>query len=134
MFLSGSCPEFGVSGSGIVREWEKRIDATGPALDEADPDPNYRYSFVGPLSMSKGCDLTADFSANRKLEKEDDELGDRIPEFVYRGKLAILLTFLNSQLFQLGLVETQFWDTLFEPPLSLENPFESLGLFNLMSE
>ena len=51
--------------------------------------------------MSKGCDLTADFSANRKLEKEDDELGDRIPEFVYRGKLAILLIFLKLSTFSI---------------------------------
>ena len=83
--FAGSCPEFGVSGSGIVREWKKR-NTDGAALDEATGDPNYRYSFVGPLSMSKGCDLTADFSGNRQLEDEDEELGDRIPEFVYRGK------------------------------------------------
>ena len=96
-FFSGSCPEFGVSGSGIVREWKKRLsdigeEITGPAIDDIDKkELQYQYSFVGPLSMSKGCDLTADFSGNRKLEESQSQsrqnsLENRIPEFVYRGK------------------------------------------------
>ena len=97
IFISGSCPEFGVSGSGIVREWKKRLsdigeEITGPAIDDIDKkELQYQYSFVGPLSMSKGCDLTADFSGNRKLEESQSQsrqnsLENRIPEFVYRGK------------------------------------------------
>ena len=91
-FILGSCPEFGVSGSGIVREWRRRPES-GPAIDSYDEycyitdfceiydqetDPQYQHSFVGPLSMSKGCDLTFDYTLFRKNTK--------IPEFIYRGK------------------------------------------------
>ena len=39
-----SCVEFGNSGSGILRRWR---------TDEADNED--QYSFIGPLSISKGC-------------------------------------------------------------------------------
>ena len=92
----GSCPEFGVSGSGIVREWKQRywIDDNGVKRPENGPnydypnnsnsEPQYQYSFVGPLSMSKGCDLTADFKRNRDLQDRAEYLSN-IPEFIYRG-------------------------------------------------
>ena len=112
----GSCPEFGVSGSGVVREWKRRPE-NGPAIDtyfenydeyyenyaedcfndyyyfgsgsgdscgsgyipyDYEKDPQYQHSFVGPLSMSKGCDLTFDYTQFRKNTK--------VPEFIYRGK------------------------------------------------
>ena len=85
----GSCPEFGVSGSGIVREWRRRQE-NGPAIDSYDyyensydqeEDPQYQHSFVGPLSMSKGCDLTMDFQQEKKDTK--------IKEFVYRGNILV---------------------------------------------
>jgi len=41
-----SCVEFGVSGSGIVRKWREDPD-----------DGRDQYAFVGPLTISKGCDL-----------------------------------------------------------------------------
>ena len=94
----GSCPEFGVSGSGIVREWKQRywIDNNGVKRPENGPnydypnnsnsEPQYQYSFVGPLSMSKGCDLTADFKRNRDLQDRAEYLSN-IPEFIYRGSL-----------------------------------------------
>ena len=65
----------GSSGSGVVREW-RQYDV-GPGFDTENPadDPQYQYSFVGPLSMSKGCDLT--FDINR--------IDQNVPEFVYRG-------------------------------------------------
>ena len=45
LFIVASCVEFGVSGSGIVRKWRE------------DPkDGRDQYSFVGPLTISKGCD------------------------------------------------------------------------------
>ena len=47
----------------------------GPGIDFPGNDPQYQYSFVGPLSMSKGCDRTIELSPN----------GATIPEFVYRG-------------------------------------------------
>ena len=102
--ILGSCPEFGVSGSGIVREWRRRPE-NGPAIDsyeyieycndygygddedeegssceiyDQETDPQYQHSFVGPLSMSKGCDLTLDYTLFRENTK--------IPEFIYRGK------------------------------------------------
>ena len=103
-FILGSCPEFGVSGSGIVREWRRRPE-NGPAIDsyeyieycndygygddedeegssceiyDQETDPQYQHSFVGPLSMSKGCDLTFDYTQFRENTK--------VPEFIYRGK------------------------------------------------
>ena len=79
--ISGSCPEFGVSGSGIVREWKKRPE-TGPAIDFSTSDPQYQHSFVGPLSMSKGCDLTFDYSQYKGRDRYTD-----VPEFIYRGKV-----------------------------------------------
>ena len=89
----GSCPEFGVSGSGIVREWRRRPEH-GPAVDYNDysdygtgedyeEDLQYQHSFVRPLSMSKGCDLIFDYSHHahhdhgrviyRDEENHDDE-------------------------------------------------------------
>ena len=66
----GSCPEFGSSGSGVVRAWAKREDKKSYSIDNVYLDPDfsdynefydyypdeYQYSFVGPLSMQKGCD------------------------------------------------------------------------------
>ena len=71
--LSESCPEFGSSGSGIVRAWSQRNDKKAYTIDENElilgapgffafvpidqrPVVTYQYSFVGPLSMQKGCD------------------------------------------------------------------------------
>ena len=62
--LSESCPEFGSSGSGIVREWAQRNDKKAFSIDnggsfslaELKTVDTYQYSFVGPLSMQKGCD------------------------------------------------------------------------------
>ena len=83
--MSGTCPEFGVSGSGIVREWRPRVDASGDVIE--DSGVQYQYSFVGPLSMSKGCDLTADNKQNRNITARNRV---NIPEFVYRGSTLYL--------------------------------------------
>ena len=90
--LLGSCPEFGVSGSGMVREWKRRINENGPNIDGIDEDPQYQHSFVGPLSMSKGCDLTVDYKqqSNRRSHLNSRE---GVPEFVYRGKMARCMEF-----------------------------------------
>ena len=82
--FSGSCPEFGVSGSGIVREWKRRPE-NGPAIDFNTTDPQYQHSFVGPLSMSKGCDLTFDYSEFTGREEKTN-----VPEFIYRGKTFLI--------------------------------------------
>ena len=85
--MSGTCPEFGVSGSGIVREWKPRVDASGDVIENEDSGVQYQYSFVGPLSMSKGCDLTADNKQNRNITTRNRV---NIPEFVYRGNTQYL--------------------------------------------
>ena len=74
--ILASCGDFGSSGSGVVREW-RQYDV-GPGVDTGNPadDPQYQYSFVGPLSMSKGCDLTMEFVPTLP----------ELPEFVYRGE------------------------------------------------
>ena len=62
--FSESCPEFGSSGSGIVRAWAQRNDKKAFTIDNSDDFEldqletvvTYQYSFVGPLSMQKGCD------------------------------------------------------------------------------
>merc|ERR1711971_1172176 len=75
-----SCADFGTSGSGVVREW--KVFQQGPGIDFPGNDPQYQYSFVGPLSMSKGCDRTIELSPN----------GATIPEFVYRGENPVVAT------------------------------------------
>ena len=85
--MTGTCPEFGVSGSGIVREWKPRVDTGGDVIENEDSEVQYQYSFVGPLSMSKGCDLTADNKQNRNITTRNRV---NIPEFVYRGNTQYL--------------------------------------------
>ena len=45
------------------------------------PRTAYQYSFVGPLSLSKGCDFA--FPIRRTLRKKSDAVP--IPDFAYRG-------------------------------------------------
>ena len=82
VFLLASCHEFGNSGSGIVRKWRTDLD-----------DGEDQYSFVGPLSISKGCDRT----------RSDPEF-----RFVYRGENPSVVTdaycFLDWIAEQYGLV------------------------------
>ena len=93
--FSGSCPEFGVSGSGIVREWKRRPE-NGAGIDfGASNDAQYQHSFVGPLSMSKGCDLVFDTSPLRGLT----DVG--IPDLIYRGKPSNYLLNIISKQFAL---------------------------------
>ena len=84
-----SCPEFGSSGSGVVREWAKRYDLKGLSVDtsctgtvqsctstsdllKVHPVDQYQYSFVGPLSMQKGCDKAFHiFGSKKKFNKKD---------------------------------------------------------------
>ena len=85
----GSCVDFGSSGSGVVREWKKyneilSVDFGVDYVDGSDTgkkEEHYQYSFVGPLSMSKGCDLSLDIFAKDYDDPEIDNV-----EFVYRGK------------------------------------------------
>ena len=71
----------------MVREWKRRVNENGPNIDGIDEDPQYQHSFVGPLSMSKGCDLTVDYrqqsSRNRRVN-----IKEGVPEFVYRGNVS----------------------------------------------
>ena len=76
----------------MVREWKRRINENGPNIDGIDEDPQYQHSFIGPLSMSKGCDLTVDYKqqSNRRSHLNSRE---GVPEFVYRGKMARCMAF-----------------------------------------
>ena len=56
-------------------------------IENEDSGVQYQYSFVGPLSMSKGCDLTADNKQNRNITTRNRV---DIPEFVYRGNTQYL--------------------------------------------
>ena len=76
--IKGSCADFGSSGSGIVREWNEYKKITSFDFPQQ-KDRFYQYSFVGPLSMSKGCDL----SINLDVGKDDEDKPD--PVFIYRG-------------------------------------------------
>ena len=86
--ISGSCADFGSSGSGVVREWRKyddlpSVDFGVDYVDGSDTgvkENHYQYSFVGPLSMSKGCDLSLDIHP-RDYNPDEDNV-----EFIYRGK------------------------------------------------
>ena len=89
----GSCVDFGSSGSGVVREWKKyneilSVDFGVDYVDGSDTgkkEEHYQYSFVGPLSMSKGCDLSLDI-VPKDCKPELDNV-----EFIYRGSLLDLL-------------------------------------------
>ena len=75
LFCSASCVDFGSSGSGVVREWR-------PYKVEGTSSPVYQYSFVGPLTMSKGCDEALE------LRNDDTKLRD----FIYRGSNPAVVT------------------------------------------
>ena len=76
--FKGSCADFGSSGSGIVREW-KEYKNTASFDFPQEKDRFYQYSFVGPLSMSKGCDLSLNI-VPKDYKPELDNV-----EFIYRG-------------------------------------------------
>ena len=83
----GSCPEYGVSGSGIAREWKARKDQSGAVLADEESEALYQYSFVGPLSMSKGCDLTHQPPRDSVFQfpQSYDRKRSNLPDFIYRG-------------------------------------------------
>ena len=71
----------------MVREWRKyderpSVDFGVDYEDGSDTgvkEEHFQYSFVGPLSMSKGCDLSLDI-VPEDYEEELDNI-----EFIYRG-------------------------------------------------
>ena len=79
-FCLGSCADFGSSGSGIVREWKEYKKTTSFDFP-TEKDRFYQYSFVGPLSMSKGCDLSISLDVGTNEDDKPD------PVFIYRGEL-----------------------------------------------
>ena len=74
----------------MVREWKRRVNENGPNIDGINDDPQYQHSFVGPLSMSKGCDLTIDYKQQSTRRRRVNSR-EGVPEFVYRGKMAICI-------------------------------------------
>ena len=88
--------DFGSSGSGVVRQWNQ----SGPASS-----PVYQYSFAGPLTMSKGCDLAIE------LKRDNTPLRD----YIYRGSNPAVVT-----------DATCYMDWIAEQyELRLENDYES---------
>ena len=81
MYFVASCPDYGSSGSGLVREWKLRPEQ-GPGIDfGVAQDPQYQYGFVGPLSMSKGCDQTLTiYPQNLQIPGANIE-----EQFIFRG-------------------------------------------------
>ena len=77
----------------MVREWKKyderpSVDFGVDYVDGSDTgekEEHYQYSFVGPLSMSKGCDLSLDI-AGKDYDPELDNV-----EFIYRGIIENLI-------------------------------------------
>ena len=86
-FSSASCADFGSSGSGVVREWKEydSVDSVDYPFPCNKKSKHYQHSFVGPLSMSKGCDL-----AIPNLLNEDFDQDKYNPEFIYRGSSKFL--------------------------------------------
>ena len=86
-----------------MRQWAKRndkkrlsIDNDGPVFSSSyllpQPEDAYQYSFVGPLSMQKGCDQafhmytkTIDSVRNNK-QKPNNGIGYETNKLSYRGK------------------------------------------------
>ena len=72
-----------------MREW-KEYNNQNPSFDFPNEKQKfYQYSFVGPLSMSKGYDLSTEIEPRLKDEMNDD--GERDPIFIYRGELLLNL-------------------------------------------
>ena len=77
----------------MVREWKKyderpSVDFGVDYVDGSDTgetEEHYQYSFVGPLSMSKGCDLSLDI-AGKDYDPELENV-----EFIYRGIIENLI-------------------------------------------
>ena len=92
--FTGSCPEFGSSGSGVVRQWAKRYDKKRFSIDDNSYSgrwyDTYQYSFVGPLSMQKGCDkafhmYTKSIDSVKKSENPNAGIGFETNKLSYRG-------------------------------------------------
>ena len=79
----------------MVREWRKydeqpSVDFGVDYFDGSDTgavEEHFQYSFVGPLSMSKGCDLSLD------IEPKDYDRDLDNTEFIYRGNFYLYLFF-----------------------------------------
>ena len=83
-----------MSGSGIAREWKARKDQSGAVLADEESEALYQYSFVGPLSMSKGCDLTHQPQRDSVFQSPQsyDRKRSNLPDFIYRGIVAMLFS------------------------------------------
>ena len=69
--------EFGTSGSGVMRE-AKEYTVTV----EGEERVAYQYSFVGPLSLSKGCDFAIPLRRTNLDETQDES---PFFDYAYRG-------------------------------------------------
>lgn len=101
-----SCPDFGSSGSGIVRAWAKRTDKKSFSIDKSTYSTGlttysevtqYQYSFVGPLSMQKGCDRAFHMhnirkSRAREKKPPNNGVGFETNNLSYRGENPLVAT------------------------------------------
>ena len=77
--------DFGASGSGVVRQWKQYDTVLQKQTDiqnQQTSRPVYQYSFAGPLTMSKGCDLAIE------LKRDNTPLRD----YIYRGSNPAVVT------------------------------------------
>ena len=77
--------DFGASGSGVVRQWRQYDTVLQKQTDNQNQQtsrPVYQYSFAGPLTMSKGCDLAIE------LKRDKTPLRD----YIYRGSNPAVVT------------------------------------------
>ena len=81
--------DFGSSGSGVVRQW--RPYSTARQLDGT----VYQYSFVGPLSLSKGCDYAITL---RRTRLDDTQDVSPLFDYAYRGSKKKSVNLSNSSL------------------------------------
>ena len=112
--MTASCVDFGSSGSGVVREIKSNtspynVNVAGEEVEDGDRfvgnkkkislllvsyfRPAYQYSFVGPLSLSKGCDYAMGLNRNNLDYTQDIS---PILDYAYRGlekPFSILITF-----------------------------------------
>ena len=73
--------EFGTSGSGVMRE-AKEYTVTV----EGEERVAYQYSFVGPLSLSKGCDFAIPLRRTNLDETQDES---PFFDYAYRGLINV---------------------------------------------
>ena len=83
------------------------VSVLGPLCDpeslllKQKPEDAYQYSFVGPLSMQKGCD-NAFHMYTKKIDGTNDEIGYETNKLSYRGTYNFLFSWILYKIFVSG--------------------------------